>query len=134
MQDSRATLTLQALGKWKLIGGRDGCCPRCLLPDKEASLLFFFTTVKTGRRDGSCTHEDRLMRPGRALALPAIWKWNGMVRRHGNAPCRLGGIGVTARVASLTNYRRFDLYSLSRVAMERVCCMTQPTRLTRVAR
>jgi hypothetical protein len=26
------------------IGGRDGCCPRCLLPDKEASLLFFFTT------------------------------------------------------------------------------------------
>ncbi len=47
-----------------------------------------------------------------------------MVRRHGNAPCRLGGIGVTARVASLTNYRRFDLYLLGRVAMERVCCDT----------
>ena len=28
------------------IGGRDGCCPHCLLPDKEASLLFFFTTME----------------------------------------------------------------------------------------
>ncbi len=25
-------------------GGQDGCCPRCLLPDKQASLLFFFMT------------------------------------------------------------------------------------------
>jgi hypothetical protein len=28
------------------IGGRDGCCPRCLLPDKEASLLLLFTTME----------------------------------------------------------------------------------------
>jgi hypothetical protein len=26
-------------------GGQDGCCPRCLLPDKQASLLFLFVTV-----------------------------------------------------------------------------------------
>ena len=67
-------------------GGRDGCCPRCLLPDKEASLLLLFTTDEIGRRGWSCTNRDRLMKPIRALALPAVFK---MVWRHGNAPCGL---------------------------------------------
>ena len=34
------------------IGGRDGCCPRCLLPDKEASLLLLFTTNEMDAGDG----------------------------------------------------------------------------------
>jgi len=34
------------------IGGRDGCRPRCLLPDKEASLLLLFTTEKLDAGDG----------------------------------------------------------------------------------
>ena len=38
-------------------GGRDGCCPRCLLFDKQASLLFLFTTLGNGRRGRSCTGE-----------------------------------------------------------------------------
>jgi hypothetical protein len=33
-------------------GGRDGCCPRCLLPDKEASLLLLFTTNEMDAGDG----------------------------------------------------------------------------------
>lgn len=33
-------------------GGRDGCCPRCLLPDKEASLLLLFTTHEMDAGDG----------------------------------------------------------------------------------
>jgi len=35
-------------------GGRDGCCPRYLLPDKEASLLILFTT-EIGCRGRNCT-------------------------------------------------------------------------------
>ena len=33
-------------------GGRDGCCPRCFLPDKEASLLLLFTTSEMDAGDG----------------------------------------------------------------------------------
>ena len=98
------------------IGGRDGCCPRYLLPDKKASLLFFFTTMKwtqgwelhpsspayeTGQSSGSpcilklgrwsacddTTYPPNLWR-GDPLSCRA-WHMRSMkrVRRHGNAPC-----------------------------------------------
>lgn len=64
-------------GLWKN-GGRDGCHPRCLLPDKEASLLFLFTT--------------KLWVNGCGVTV--------MLRAG------LGGACSTDRLASLTNYRR----------------------------
>lgn len=49
------------------------------------------------------------------ILVPHAGRLHQMVRRHGNAPCRLGGIGVTARVASLTNYRRVDVFFFVRL-------------------
>jgi hypothetical protein len=60
------------------VGGRGGCRPRCLSPDKRASLLFLITTVR---------------------------KWCGVLVM---LQAGRSGARVTAGVASLTIYRRMQ--------------------------
>ena len=61
-------------------GGPCGLCSRDPPLDKRALYLTELTDLEIGRRGWSCTNQDRLMRPVRALALPAILK-NGAASR-----------------------------------------------------
>lgn len=66
-------------------GGRDGCCPRCLLLDGQASLLILFTTVV--RRPGNAP--DRPEDTGftdRLASLAIYRRVPDMVAGRGVAP------------------------------------------------
>lgn len=62
-------------------------------------------------KSGKCPHQELHLEPqpleaARASLLHLADMMKKGVRRHGNAPCRSGDSWVTARLVSLTNYRR----------------------------